>query len=184
MGYACPVCEVPQRDAEHLANHLAFTAMLHAGDHEAWLDETVPEWADSSPTELAADVVEFADEAVYDEVFEDTVHGHSHSNGHGHDHEGGGDHAHSHDHRDDHGGATDRPAVEPAAAARRGAGEPDDETAAILREARELTRRMYASADDEASGVDDPGGEESGDGPTGDEPTSADGAEERDDDSR
>ena len=39
MGYACPVCEIPHQDATHLANHLAFTAMTHGDDHEAWLDD-------------------------------------------------------------------------------------------------------------------------------------------------
>ena len=40
MGYACPVCEDPQSDATHLANHLAFTAMLRGGEHGEWLDLT------------------------------------------------------------------------------------------------------------------------------------------------
>ena len=62
MGYACPVCDTPQRDAEHLANHLAFTAMLHGDAHETWLDDHVPEWGDAG--------------AAYEEVFEDTVHDH------------------------------------------------------------------------------------------------------------
>lgn len=76
MGYACPVCTVPQRDAEHLANHLAFTAMLHGDEHEAWLDDHVPEWADLGPTELADRVEPHAEAAEYESVFEDTVHDH------------------------------------------------------------------------------------------------------------
>ena len=43
MGYACPVCDHPQADARHLANHLAFTALARGGDHEAWLDDAVAE---------------------------------------------------------------------------------------------------------------------------------------------
>jgi len=73
MGYACPVCDTPQRDGEHLAHHLAFTAMLHGGDHEDWLDERVPDWGDREPAELAAEVTPHAEDAEYDEVFEDTV---------------------------------------------------------------------------------------------------------------
>ncbi|PSP70281.1 hypothetical protein BRC79_02495 [Halobacteriales archaeon QH_8_67_27] len=53
MGYACPVCDDPQADAEHLANHLAFTAMLRGDGHEAWLDDHVDDWADLAPEELA-----------------------------------------------------------------------------------------------------------------------------------
>ncbi|MFC6771069.1 DUF5810 domain-containing protein, partial [Halorubrum pallidum] len=56
MGYACPVCETPQRDGEHLAHHLAFTAMLHGDDHAEWLDDHVADWADRDPDGLAAEV--------------------------------------------------------------------------------------------------------------------------------
>ncbi|MFC7172941.1 DUF5810 domain-containing protein [Haloplanus litoreus] len=73
MGYACPVCETPQRDAEHLANHLAFTAMLHGDAHERWLDERVPEWADLGADDLAPAVADHADETGYDEVFEESI---------------------------------------------------------------------------------------------------------------
>jgi len=73
MGYACPVCEIPQPDAEHLANHLAFTALLGDGDHEAWLDETVPDWGECDPAGLGAAVVEHAPEAEDPRVFEDTT---------------------------------------------------------------------------------------------------------------
>jgi len=75
MGYACPVCEAPEADGEHLANHLAFTAMLHGGDHEAWLDGHVPDWDGLDPDALAAEVVEFADAVDHDTVFEDTTGG-------------------------------------------------------------------------------------------------------------
>jgi|GEM_PF-132283 len=93
MGYVCPVCEDPQADAEHLANHLAFTAMLGNDDHEAWLDEHAPEWADANPAELAPRVAEHAEETDFPQVFEDTTEGGVGGHG-GHDH----DHARDHDH--------------------------------------------------------------------------------------
>jgi len=83
MGYACPVCGAPQSDATHLANHLAFTAMLHSDEHEPWLDERVPDWSDRGPAELAADVVGYAPETEYPQVFMDTVDDHDHSREHG-----------------------------------------------------------------------------------------------------
>ena len=73
MGYACPVCSTPQRDGEHLANHLAFTAMLRADEHEAWLDEHAPGWGEERPADLADRVTPHAAETEYDEVFEDTA---------------------------------------------------------------------------------------------------------------
>ncbi|ELZ44023.1 hypothetical protein C464_14350 [Halorubrum coriense DSM 10284] len=153
MGYACPVCDTPQRDGEHLAHHLAFTAMLHGGDHEAWLDERVADWSEREPAALAAEVTPHADDAEYEEVFEDTVPrgrpdvgmgsgGNADSPGHSHDHGSG----HGHDHGSD-------PTASP------GAGVPDPESvddptvAEALREARELTRRAAA---DDADRDDDP----------------------------
>ncbi|MFB6122645.1 MAG: DUF5810 domain-containing protein [Haloferacaceae archaeon] len=126
MGYSCPVCDVPQRDGEHLANHLAFTAMLHGGDHEAWLDDRVPEWDARGAAELAPAVVEFADEAEYDEVFEDTVDRHDHGTGSLFD--------------DDrtHGHAPDPPTSDPGF----DGDASDPETEQVLEEARELTQRM------------------------------------------
>jgi hypothetical protein len=188
MGYACPVCEVPQRDAEHLANHLAFTAMLHGADHEAWLDEHAPAWSESSPAELAAVVAEHAAEAAYDEVFEDTVHGagredggHGHGHGHAHAHE----RDHDHDHEREGGRAPGRESTgvgpgAPADAAGASAPEaPDGEAREVLREARELTRRMYegeaederradgsegevGDREDDAGGPGDDGGDDEG----------------------
>lgn len=61
MGYACPVCEEPQADGPHLANHLAFTALLHDDEHAGWLDEVAPGWADRSPEDLADEVVDHAE---------------------------------------------------------------------------------------------------------------------------
>ena len=68
MGYGCPVCGAPQADGQHLANHLAFTALLHGDDHAAWLDEIVPDWADRSPSTLAETVVDHAEAIETDAV--------------------------------------------------------------------------------------------------------------------
>ena len=73
MGYACPVCDAPQADGEHLANHLALTALLHGDDHAAWLDERVPDWTGRDPTGLAAAVVDHAEPTDHETVFEDTT---------------------------------------------------------------------------------------------------------------
>jgi len=62
MGYECPVCGVEEADGEHLANHVAFTALVRGGDHEAWLDEHVSDWADRDPDSLAPAVTERAAE--------------------------------------------------------------------------------------------------------------------------
>ena len=83
MGYACPVCEAPQADGEHLANHLAFTALLHGEDHAAWLDDHVPNWEDHQPAELASIVTDHATEQEFPQVFEDTTDGHDHRMGPG-----------------------------------------------------------------------------------------------------
>lgn len=91
MGYRCPVCGSPQQDDEHLANHLAMTAMLHGEDHEAWLDDRVAEWGEYTPPELAAEIVDAAEAIDYDEATAEdaavdipTAEGHDH----GHDHAG------------------------------------------------------------------------------------------------
>lgn len=73
MGFSCPVCEDPQADAVHLANHLAITAMTRGGDHEAWLDDNVPDWEELGETGLANVVSEFATSTEYPTVFEDTT---------------------------------------------------------------------------------------------------------------
>jgi hypothetical protein len=82
MGYTCPVCADPQADDTHLANHLAFTALVRGGDHEAWLDDNVPEWESMDEEGLAAVVTDHADETEYPQVFEDTTdqgtHDHQH----------------------------------------------------------------------------------------------------------
>ena len=136
MGYACPVCETPQRDGEHLANHLAFTAMLRGGDHEAWLSETVPEWETVAPETLADAVVDHAPAAEYDEVFEDTTDDHEHG-------EAGG-RGQSRGPRN-----TGRPTPN---------GQGYDETAdeavvdGVVAEARQLTAEMYGLDGDEMDG--------------------------------
>ena len=62
MGYACPVCDTPQVDAKHLADHLALTALLGDDDHESWLDANAPGWEREDDTGLAERVVEEAPE--------------------------------------------------------------------------------------------------------------------------
>jgi hypothetical protein len=147
MGYACPVCETPQMDAEHLANHLAITAILGDGAHETWLDEHVPEWADLNEETLGERAVEHAEEEEFPQVFEDTVHD---------DHE--------HDHDDERSGALfddERREQPPRGAGARAPAAPDAEVEEVLEEARELTERRRANARGE-----DPDGE-SADGEDG-----------------
>jgi hypothetical protein len=138
MGYACPVCGTPQRDAEHLANHLAFTAMLHGDAHEAWLDDHAPGWSEAGAAELAPVAVEHADAADYDEVFEERVP------------EGGADHDH------DRTSPRQRPPTGTAFDAGTRAGDAD--TRRVLAEAREMTRAMLDDGDegdDAATDADD-----------------------------
>lgn len=77
MAYACPVCDVVESDAEHLAHHLAVTASLHEGDHAAWLDDHAPDWPERSPSELGATAIEHAEERI----LENTTHTHDHDDG-------------------------------------------------------------------------------------------------------
>jgi hypothetical protein len=160
MGYACPVCATPQRDGEHLANHLAFTAMTHGDDHETWLDDNVPEWSSAGPDELAPRVTELAEETPYETVFEDTVHDHAPgSHDHGHDQSGlFGDDA----------GTPGRVDVADAA----GGGELDADARAVFEEAQALTRQMLESDDEEGdadtgSRADDADTDGGGDGDDG-----------------
>jgi len=149
MGYACPVCETPQRDGEHLAHHLAFTAMLHGDDHEAWLDEHVPDWSDREPAGLADAVTPHAEDAEYHEVFEDTVdRGRPDVDLGDHDHAGGGGTGHGHAH-----GAHEAPGARGVVDE---SGATDPETEAALREARELTRQMFEEGEgDETDDAED-----------------------------
>jgi hypothetical protein len=166
MGYACPVCGDPQADARHLANHLAFTAMLGREDHEAWLDDHAPGWAEEGEHELADRVADLAADAEYPQVFEDTTgrldseaaaEGDHDRSGKLFEHEGHAGHDHlqndpghaSHDHG--HG-------YQQADVPR------DPETQEVLEEARELTREML-EPDDDPDDPDDSGTSEATDDP-------------------
>lgn len=158
MGYSCPVCDDPQADARHLANHLAFTAILGDETHEAWLDEHASGWADDGELALAERVVEHADQRAYPQLFEDTT-GRSddaierdgersgklfEEEGHaGHDQLG-------HDHRPRNSSGHGRGVPHEQADV-----SPDPETEAVLEEARELTREMLTDGDDDGAGEDD-----------------------------
>jgi hypothetical protein len=134
MGYACPVCETPQMDARHLANHMAFTAMMRHEDHEAWLDEHAPGWSESGEADLAARIEGLVEEVEFPQVFEDTT-GHDH----GHDHD---------DPIEERSGALfdDDPGFLPPAEE----GEDlDPETRRVLEEARDLTERMLAEDEED-----------------------------------
>ena len=168
MGYACPVCDVPQRDGEHLANHLAFTAMLHGDAHESWLDDNAAGWREQGPAELAPRVVDHADSDDYDEVFEDTAdagrpdvdaRGHGHGRGHRHGHGPASDHGAA--------GGGETPA---GGGATRGPAAADEETARVLEEARELTERMRegGETDDVGAVGGGEGGTDDGEGGTDD----------------
>lgn len=74
MGYACPVCGVDEADGEHLANHMAFTAMLRSDEHEDWLDEHVPDWPDRNPDTLAPDITPHAPETETEVVTDEGAH--------------------------------------------------------------------------------------------------------------
>ena len=134
MGYACPVCEDPQADGEHLANHLAFTALLHEDEHMAWLDDHAPDWQDRQPAELAAVVTDHAPEEDYPQVFEDTTEGAPSGTGNG-----------------GPPGTADVPEAAPDVQAAA-----DDVVQEILEEARDLTQE----AADRRAAVDDDGRDE------------------------
>jgi hypothetical protein len=158
MGYVCPVCEDPQADGHHLANHLAFTAMLGDDAHEAWLDDHAPEWADADPAALADAVVEHATETVYPQVFEDTTDDDSQGS-HSAD---GRDHGHRHgDTRDhDHGGSAslagdDVPTGGVADVTDTLASDDDRSVEAVLAEARSLTRTRRAGEAEPTAGNDE-----------------------------
>lgn len=151
MGYACPVCEVPQRDGKHLANHMAFTALLRHEDHEAWLDEHVDDWSDMGSVDLAGVVTDYAEETDFEEVFEDTTEGAG-----GHDDPHGPGHGHASGHAR---GAKNR-------GVQRSTGALDAEAQQIVREAQDLTRRMRADERSENEDGDDVGTDDDAD--TGD----------------
>ena len=194
MGYECPVCETPQADARHLANHMAFTAVIGDAEHEAWLDEHAPGWAEAGEAELAPRIAEHAPEAEFPQVFEDTAGGleetdptdppeersgalfddgeHSHTHAHGHDHP----HGHGVPPDPDRSGGSargDRTAhlagsgTDPEAL--------DEETREVLEEAREMTREMLGVDEDDDDDADE--AEEAGAGGdvTGDTDANEDG---------
>ena len=123
MGYACPVCDAEQADAEHLANHLAITASLGREEHREWLEDHAPDWGDCNPEELGEIVSRYAPEIDTPE-FESASHGHDHGRP---------------------GGLEEGLARQ---GSRPGRGSMTAETEDVLQEARELTRRMQESADD------------------------------------
>ena len=139
MGYSCPVCETPQHDSEHLANHLAMTAMLHEDDHEAWLDEHVDGWEELTPPALGTQVVEAAEEVDYDEAAMDAADIPEERRGESADHD--------HGHQSAAEQATpsgEEPTVQSVT------DDLDLETEQILEEAMELTKqRREAAADDD-----------------------------------
>jgi hypothetical protein len=142
MGYACPVCSDPQADAGHLANHLAFTAMLGDDDHETWLQEHVSGWTDMGERELAAAVSERVEETDFPQLFEDTAGGLESGAGAEdppEERSGALFEEHEHEHEHGHFPTHDRDGLDPVD----GASAPvDDETERVLEEAREMTRRM------------------------------------------
>ena len=173
MGYECPVCETPQADARHLANHMAFTAVIGDAEHEAWLDEHAPGWAEAGEAELAPRIAEHAPEAEFPQVFEDTaggleetdptdppgersgaLFGPEDEHAHGHDHEHGIPRAPDHAGQPGHGDRTAHlagPGADPDAL--------DEETREVLEEAREMTREMLDEEDTDAGGDADTGAE-------------------------
>ncbi|WP_135806126.1 DUF5810 domain-containing protein [Halorussus marinus] len=150
MGHACPVCETPHPDPEHLANHLAFTAMLGDEAHEAWLDEHAPGWHEQGEDELAERVAEYGGEVGFPQVFDDTTHDHDH-----------GDEPRAGDlFEDELERANGR--GRGSAAGGTGAGALDGEAQQILREAQEMTEQLLDEGDESDGGsVEDDGADES-----------------------
>ena len=138
MSYLCPVCAAPFGGGEPLADHLAVTAILHGGDHEAWLDDTVADWDGLSRATLGERVIDHAE----------TTDDHEHVG----EHEHGGDHSHSEPEP-----ASGLPNGIDAAGAGRNGGALDADTAvdadaqAIIEEARELTREMAGEDEQQES---------------------------------
>ncbi|WP_433625601.1 DUF5810 domain-containing protein [Halomicrococcus sp. NG-SE-24] len=134
MGYACPVCETPQSDGEHLANHLAFTAMLGDDEHAAWLDEHAPGWEEQGPDELAPTITDRVAETEFPQVFEDTRPT---------DHDHAGDDALFEDELQRAGGYG-------RTAGAQGGRPMDEDAQRILAEARQMTEEMLSEEDDDS----------------------------------
>jgi hypothetical protein len=137
MGYACPVCESPQVDGRHLANHLAFTAMIHGGDHEQWLDEHAPNWEEAGEDALAARVVSKARETPFPPT--DLGDDHDHDGNHTHPNDGATT-SHPRTNQGGH-GRTDR-ADEIAPPIETTESENERSVETVLAEARAMTERM------------------------------------------
>ncbi|WP_254831929.1 DUF5810 domain-containing protein [Haloglomus salinum] len=176
-GYACPVCDDPQADIGHLANHLAFTAILRNEAHADWLDEHVPAWNEYDEAALSSALADHTDrleECEYPQVFEDTTGEDGTAPGRDDPGERSGalfDDGHAHDHGQQHGqqhghGPSGVPeGVETASVP---GGELDDEEReAILEEAREMTRELREGDGD----AGDPATEGDGDDGTDNEAT-------------
>jgi hypothetical protein len=156
MGYACPVCSDPQADGGHLANHLAFTAMLGDDAHDAWLDEHAPGWGEMGEAELADVVVGDVEATEFPQVFEDTAGGMAEEGDppaersgalfDGQPHGGGDGHS-----------VEDAPETGSGVAGGPDNAEPlDEEAAAILEAAREMTRQMLGDTPTDRSGTGGP----------------------------
>jgi len=138
MAYRCPVCDNPETDAEHLANHLAFTAVIRGDDHEGWLDEHVPGWGEENPETLAPKVAEVVPDVSIPE-FDDDGHG-------GHDH--GTSLEDELAKQGSHRGPGAAGAGDAGGAPAGGRGDLSEEAAGVMQEARELTEAMYGLDDD------------------------------------
>lgn len=153
MAYACPVCDEPQIDSAHLANHVAFTAITGDDAHEEWLDANVEEWGQLGEAELGEIVVEHAEETEFPvdmDATEASAAGHDHSHGHDHGHQ----HSHGAGQGSGRGHDTDIPPTSMPT------GDLDDDAEDVLAEARELTRQMA----DDGGASETPEAEEDADG--------------------
>lgn len=140
MGYSCPVCGAPQHDDEHLANHLAMTAMLHSEDHEAWLDDHLADWSEHTPPELAAEIVDDAEEIDYEQATSERADIPTEETD-----------SHDHDHA---GGHPTEELAEPSEVP--DSGLIDEAAEAVVAEAREMTRkRREKAAENDAEEVED-----------------------------
>jgi hypothetical protein len=156
-GYACPVCDALQADAAHLANHLAFTAMLGDDDHEAWLDERVPDWADRNPETLGPAVAEHAPERDRTASTGDPA-GDARGRGDEREHQHGHDHARERDHAPRTPGDSFESELARQGGYGRDAGAAGGDVDRVLAEARDLTERM-AGTDPLGDDGDEPGDE-------------------------
>lgn len=145
MGYRCPVCDEPQLDGEHLANHLAFTAMIRSEEHAVWLDEHVANWKELRPAGLAEEVIPLAPEEDLPEELEAAA---------------------THDHtpaRERGRGAYSERRRETRDRERE---ELTGEAAEVMAEAREMTREMHERAEESTEAAE--ATEDAGDGANAD----------------